>query len=98
MTPTEKPCNIPGVTRLLETRQKRSGLVLVQRLYQCENGWSLAAKQGGPLDLADGNDSWEVVVLDDRNIVEGQSAGFASDETLATAVARLAAWDFEAAA
>jgi hypothetical protein len=81
---------------LLENPTCRAGQTRIQRLYRCPNGLSLGAVRGGPVDLA-GDESWEVVVFDERGIVTSDSTGFVPDETLATIVGRLAQWDMAAA-
>jgi hypothetical protein len=82
---------VPGVAALQSFAKAANGNKITKRLYRCPNGWSLGARRGGYLHLADA-DTWEIFVLDPRGIVCGDPAGFVTDDMLARAVARLAAW------
>jgi hypothetical protein len=71
---------------VLERERRSEGRLITERLYDCGDGWSVAARRGGPLDLAD-DDSWEVVVLMGA-VVYGAAAGFVTEQELAWAVDR----------
>jgi hypothetical protein len=74
---------------VVRTRQVR-GATVEERLYAYPNGWALAARRGGVLDLA-GPDSWEIAVLRPDAVMHGRSVGFVSDDDLAGAAETMAA-------
>lgn len=89
-TITDLRCATPGVCAR-QSRQRYGGLTIENRLYECANGLTLAARRGGMLHLA-GADSWEVNVFTRHMVPTGEPVGWVSEEALARAVDRLAAW------
>ena len=90
-SPTSIETPVQGVTALESTTKVGGGRRITKRLYKCSNGWSLGARRGGVLHLAD-DDTWEIFVLDPMGIANGEPAGFVTDATMDKAVARLAGW------
>lgn len=71
-------------------KSKANGDRVTERLYKCANNLWLGARKGGALHLSDGT-NWEIFTFAD-GVPYGEPVGFVSDETLAVAVERLAAW------
>lgn len=72
--------------------------VITERLYTCPNGFQLGARRGGRAHLAgacpahpDGDGTWEVFVLV-GGVVQGEPAGWVTEEQLAVMVDNLANW------
>jgi hypothetical protein len=75
----------------LREQQRKSALkdVLTKRVYQCANGWGIAARRGGRLHLCD-ETTWEIWTIDPRGVPAGERVGWVTDAQLDHAVERLA--------